>query len=160
MADRPVRVALGLDLGTNTGWSALAVATQARVDSGAWKFRGSPGERYTALRRNVLDLLSRFDGWVEFLAVELPIARLQSMQARRLGYGFLATAEVVAVARDVAIVEVVNTKTKMALGGHGRASKREQIGAAKRRFGVEVGEHEADALGVALAGLEAWKGHF
>lgn len=160
-----MRVVQALDLGTTSGWAVLDLDGQ-RLASGQWRLADakgkgkkapSPGERYLALRQHTLDLLDRWDGRIEFLAVELPIVRVQSTQARRLGYGFLATVEVLAVRRGIELVEVVNTKTKMALGGHGHASKAEQIGAARRRFGIEAGEHEADALGVGLAGLELWR---
>lgn len=157
------RVVAAFDLGSTTGWAVLDLDGR-RLASGQWRLAvvrchraPSPGARYLALRQHTLDLLDRWDGQIEFVAVELPMARTQSTQARRLGYGFLATVEVLCVRREIDVVEVVNTKTKMALGGHGRSSKAEQIGAARRRFGIEAGEHEADALGVGLAGLELWR---
>lgn len=149
----PEQVVLGLDLGSVSGWAALNLAGD-RVDGGQCQLgKGPPASRYIALRASVLGLLERFDGWIEGVAIETPTVARQSTQARRLGYGFLATAELVVARRGLTLIECNNTQTKVALGGHGRATKAEQISAAKRRWSVDVGEHEADALGVALFGL-------
>ena len=149
----PEQVVIGLDLGSVSGWAALTMAG-SRVEGGQWQLgKGPPASRYIALRASVLGLLERFDGWISAVAIETPTVAKQSTQARRLGYGFLATAELVVVRRGIVLVECNNTQTKVALAGHGRATKAEQISAALRRWSVRVGEHEADALGVALFGL-------
>lgn len=149
----PEEVVIGLDLGSTSGWAALSLARE-RIDGGQWSLgKGPPASRYIALRLSVLALLDRFDGWIRAVAIETPTVARQSTQARRLGYGFLATAELVVARRGLTLVECNNTQTKVALSGHGRASKAEQISAVQRRWSVRVGEHEADALGVALAGL-------
>lgn len=50
------------------------------------------------------------------------------------------------------VVAVQPSESKRALAGNGAANKDEMIAAAKARFGRRLSEHEADAIGHALAG--------
>jgi fructosamine-3-kinase len=47
----------------------------------------------------------------------------------------------------------INTSQVKAAMGHGRANKEAMISLARMRFGVDVSDHVADAIGVALAAL-------
>jgi hypothetical protein len=52
----------------------------------------------------------------------------------------------------VPVVGVQPTQAKVALTGNGAAKKGDMVRMAKLMFGEELSEHEADAVGVALAG--------
>lgn len=54
--------------------------------------------------------------------------------------------------RGVPVAWVAPASAKLALAGHGKAVKEQMVAAARGRFGAVLSEHEADAVGIALAG--------
>lgn len=53
---------------------------------------------------------------------------------------------------DVEVVMVAASSAKKALTGRGKATKAQMQATARKRFGAVLSEHEADAVGIALAG--------
>ena len=137
---------LGLDISsTNLGFCLYAGRVLA---SGEQKLTGAIEARCAQAYNALWQLLHDWPA-VDVLAIEAPVARFASAvipQCRVSGAILTLAGQ-----RGIPVVEVSPAAAKFALTGRGGASKDTMMSRA-RAYGV-VGEHAADALGVALASL-------
>lgn len=143
--DTPYILALDIS-STNLGFVLYAGRV---IDHGEHKLMGDIAERCRRAYNHFYTLLDRYPQ-IDCLAVEAPVARFASavIPQCRVSGAILALAG----QRGLPFVEVSPTAAKFALAGIGNCSK-ETMQARASGYGV-IGEHAADALGVALASLK------
>lgn len=166
----PTTRVLGFDLGLSrpgTSQTALAVvelggAAPTLVDlcevppcrAGDWH------DAAEAIRTWTLGFLSERPGAFDLVAYEKPpfYHRRQKDAYRKLN---VVAHQIVVCARRFLLPTVIvqPAQSKAALAGHGHASKELMIERAQLLFRPErpISEHEADAIGVALAGEALWR---
>ncbi|MCD6287468.1 MAG: crossover junction endodeoxyribonuclease RuvC [Anaerolineae bacterium] len=112
--------------------------------------------------RQIIDALERFwadqGGILGTVAVEMQYAGGRAQSASTIRGPAAVRGAVIAWAwmEGLDVVEVTPQDAKRALVGHGRVGKKQMIAMARARYGVELTEHEADALGMALAAHNRW----
>lgn len=89
---------------------------------------------------------------VDLIAYELPHVAVNVQTSIKLAH-LCGIVRAIGVQCGVPVVGVQPSQAKQALTGNGAASKDEMVRMARLQFGVDLSEHEADACGVALAGL-------
>lgn len=138
---------LGLDPATLFGWSVRA--PDGSHVSGVWDFRGLTGaERFLAAKAYVEDAIS--DHGVRLVAYEQPVAHTGTYAAHLYG-GLEAQILIAAHACEVVARPVAVASAKTIATGKPHAKKAEMVAAALERWGVELGEDEADARWIAEA---------
>jgi Holliday junction resolvasome RuvABC endonuclease subunit len=120
----------------------------AVLDHAEWHLTGDIAERCRLAYSRFHAALERYPQ-IDCLAIESPVMRFAgTIQQCRVAGAILALAG----QRHLPLIEVAPAAAKLALAGKGNCSKDDMQAAAKAR-GV-LGEHSADALGVALAALK------
>jgi Holliday junction resolvasome RuvABC endonuclease subunit len=145
MNDAPYILALDIS-STHVG---LVLYHGAVLDHAEWTLVGDIAERCRLAYSRFYTALERYPQ-VDCLAVESPVERFGGAvipQARVSG-AILALAG----QRNLPLLEVTPSQGKLALAGKGNADKCTMMARASA-YGV-IGEHAADALGVALASLK------
>lgn len=136
---------LALDASSTTiGWVLYAGQV---LDHGEHRLQGDDIALRCQTAYEILALLLDRFPQIDCLAIEAPVARFAKAvipQARVSGALLTLAAQ-----RWKHVIETPPTAAKLALAGKGNASK-DTMMARARAYGVS-GEHEADALGVALA---------
>jgi Holliday junction resolvasome RuvABC endonuclease subunit len=153
---------LALDLSTHVGWAFFA-HRKAKPLLDTWH---AP-DRAKDARDDFGPMFIEYEKWLahmlayhrpHVLAFEAPILPrtrvFQKQRAIRMSYGFACLTEKVARLEHIRCVECHPSTVKVALAGHGKASKRQMTSAAVRRDFIVATEHEADACGVALVAFE------
>lgn len=98
-----------------------------------------------------------FDVWgidgyyIDLLAYELPHIHLNAQTTIKLAH-MCGIVRKIAVDAGIPVRGVQPSQAKAALVGSGAATKEQMVATALMLFGVELSTHEADAVGVALAG--------
>lgn len=138
---------LGLDPGTQFGWSLRSPDGEHR--SGTWDLRRHDlADRYIHAHASVLETIQRCD--VRLVAYERPVAHT-GVQASHVYGGFEAMILVAARLNVVPFRDVPVASAKTVATGKPHAKKAEMVAAALERWGVELGEDEADARWIAEA---------
>jgi Holliday junction resolvasome RuvABC endonuclease subunit len=143
---------LGLDCSTlNLGWCVLDVKTARPIASGETPLIGADlDERIAAAASLAAFRLARRSDWA-LLAFEEPfVAHFNRKTGIKLAQITGALVYVASEAR-VRVLRIAPTQGKLALTGSGAARKVAMIEACRVQFGLSAGEHQADAIGVALA---------
>lgn len=151
---------LALDLSTHVGWVFYPDRTSPPHFS-TWHAprpleRDNYGLIFVAYETWLLSQLALLRP--ELLAFEAPILprnkTFQKTRAIRLSYGFAEITERAALIRNLRCIECHPSTVKVRLAGHGHARKHHMMAAATR-LGLDIAtEHEADAVGVALAAFD------
>lgn len=153
----PVRVAIGLDLGTHMG-HAMVDMDGRRVESGVWHFehRGreaktDPGARILRAINMVGSYLAEAQARHRVVGVLYELVRRhEGVQAAHVygGLQWIVLAQCSRLGIDVDVAEVAALKTIAT--SKGNASKDDMVLAARRRWGIDIHEEhaadEADAL--------------
>jgi hypothetical protein len=153
----PVRVAIGLDLGTHMG-HAIVDLDGRRIESGVWHFehRGreakqDPGARILRAINMVGSFLAEAQGRYRVAGVLYEMVRRhEGVQAAHVygGLEWIVLAQCSRLRLNVDIAEVAALKTIAT--SRGNAAKHDMVLAARRRWGIDAdGPHaadEADAL--------------
>lgn len=147
---------MGIDPGSNhCGWSVY-VGTEYR-DGGCICLRGDRMQRLTRLSKS-LDAL--FGEWrPNVVGVETVWVPRRRQSAAQVAQTSVKIGEVRGVVISAAIragatwVDVAPATAKKALTGSGKATKEQMQQFAKMILGVDVNEHQADAMGVAEAAM-------
>jgi len=145
-------VYLGIDPGTACGWAILDEEGE-RLASGTMnlqpKRREGAGMRYVRLRQFLRAILAGYDD------VELgyeSVRRHAGTTAAHVYGGIVATIQAVCEDEDPRVpYQGIEVKAAKLCACRGGASKAEMVEAARKRWGIEPGEDEADALWVAEA---------
>lgn len=150
-------VILGLDLATRTGWAALDIGGK-RLGSGTWPLAPRKGlskaDRWVRFTGDLRPLLAAYDGRIAVLALERPFTGGPGPRTPEIAWGLVALAEHEAERRGIAVVRYPPATVKLAVAGHGSASKVQVAAAVSKRLRYSVpGGDESDALAVALT---AW----
>lgn len=142
-------VYVGLDPGTACGWAALD-AEGKRLASGVWDLssqrHAGGGMRFLRARRCFVEILDTFPGAV--VAYE-EVRRHAGTSAAHVYGGLIAVISAECEDRGIAYSGRPVGAVKKHATGRGNASKEMMVGAALARWGVEVGDDEADALWIA-----------
>lgn len=152
---------LGIDTGiTAASPTALALYDPAR-DQVVMTRRLVPSNdkaevdrRVGEIARRVLDAID--EHLPEAVAYEMPHFVENHQTTIKLAKVCGAIAAMCAL-RGVACIAVQPTQAKVALTGNARAAKGDMQTAALQQFGRKLSSHEADAIGVAIAGWAEWK---
>lgn len=144
---RPM-VVIGIDPGTNTGWSVRY--DNGVHDSGTWNLKGGRheggGMRFLRLRKLLIELLDSVNP--EFIAYEEVRAHM-GVDAAHIYGGVIAVISEECEKRKVPYVGIpVGTVKKFACG-KGNANKDMMVLAAKKKWDLYLGEDEADARWIA-----------
>lgn len=156
---------LGLDFATKTGVAfGQAGAPASRIQTETWSLPSGGGDDVGAFMHALRQKLDeRLAQGVECVVFESPyIARHKGADNRwhespdqiRRAYGAAAVCEEVAFSRDVPVFEIVTVTLKKNFAGTGKAKKPDMIVAAQRRGFTVANDHEADACGCWLHGVE------
>jgi crossover junction endodeoxyribonuclease RuvC len=153
---------VGLDPGSrHTGWAVLAVAGSRlrSVEQGCWspppKLALAP--RLAHLTENLRAVLARFE--VAIAVVEAPYHGLNSRSLIVLAEARGALLAEIA-RHGVEVVEYSPAEVKVAVAGHGRASKEQVARMVKLQLGVDTELLRADttdALAVAICGARRFR---
>jgi Holliday junction resolvasome RuvABC endonuclease subunit len=120
----------------------------AVLDHAEWTLTGDIAERCRLAYSRFYTALEKYPQ-IDVLAIESPIMRFAgTIQQCRVSGAILALAG----QRNLPFVEVSPTAAKFALAGKGNVDKCTMMARASA-YGV-IGEHAADALGVALGALK------
>jgi crossover junction endodeoxyribonuclease RuvC len=151
---------LALDMSTFVGWVRFD-GPRRLAARGTWRNPAyGQGPRFNAFASWLNRALTEHP--VDILAYEEPLRPMPgrkmfktTLETQKLLQGFATVAEMMGARHRVArVVEVPLQLVKLQLSGNGRANKAAMVAAAIR-MGVNVSsDHEADALGVALAAFE------
>lgn len=138
---------LALDPATSCGWAVLD-HEGARLASGVWRLdrRGAlprPAELLVQLDALEVELGSERYLWAVALEVLPPARGLATAATLQRLYGVV---EAWAGLRGRPLLEAPPSSVKLWATGSGRADKSAMVAAAARRYGVQVGDDEADAL--------------
>jgi Holliday junction resolvasome RuvABC endonuclease subunit len=137
---------LGLDISSTA--IGLVLYHGAVLDHAEWTLTGDIAERCRLAYSRFYTALERYPQ-IDVLAIESPIMRFAgTIQQCRVSGAILALAG----QRNLPFVEVSPTAAKFALAGKGNVDKCTMMARASA-YGV-IGEHAADALGVALGALK------
>ena len=150
---------LGVDPGLATGgWALLDLGLPPKRQLQAHgRLTSSPSDGTEDERREVM--LGQVKASVR--RAELVAIEDQYATAGGVGRSAMQVARVAACiadyarAQDKSVVWVYPAQAKAALVGQGNATKEQMIAWARQRFGASLSEHEADAVGIALAGADA-----
>lgn len=154
---------LGVDPALACGF-AVVREDGSHVQSGTWRLQTRAhqghGGRFCNLVAHLDSIVSTFPSIVS-VAYEVPghlrVNGGMASPATYLGlYGLVAHVESWAESRELHYSGVTPQAVKMACGAPGNAKKADVLACVERRFGLtfSANDHnEADALGVALAGL-------
>ena len=144
-----MNMVMGIDPGSNhCGW-CVYVETEYK-DGGCIHLKGDRVERLTQLGKS-LDAL--FGEWgPDVVGVESSFVKTNVQTAIKLGQ---AQGIVIGAAIRVGAtwVDVAPATAKKALTGSGKATKEQMQKVARMVLGVDVNEHQADAMGVAEAAM-------
>lgn len=151
---------LALDLSGHVGWAFYA-SRDARPIFDTWhaperRHRDVYGPLFAAFEDWLCDQIHKFKPLlIGFEAPILPRVRVfQKQRAIRISYGLAEITERIAYQRRIRCVEVHPSTVKVRLAGRGNAKKHHMVLAANK-LGLEVtSDHEADAIGVALATMD------
>ena len=143
------RKILALDLAKNTGWAMYD--DRDGLCSGVWKFRGSPGARWTTLYSRIIDkdpdviVYEESGNW-------------RGNSAVRCYHGWLTAVEMAAELLGAYVVGLHANSLKKWSTGDGRATKAEMIRTANEQWpGVDIiDNNHADAL--CLLTWAIWRG--
>lgn len=122
---------------------------------------GDDTDRYARIAAGVVGIAQRFG--VDLVALEMPFVDARKSQAVALRLQGLRTAVEMALRKaGLPFVGVAPSSRLKAIGINGRGMDRQAIKRATvehvaTRFGVVVGNDEADAYAVAKAGLAKWR---
>lgn len=113
--------------------------------------RGTPAGRVLVLARQLDTVVRQLAGHPDPLVLAYEASWYGSnLQTTRL-LALVGGAVIgIAGAHNLDVIEVQPVEGKLALSGERLATKELQIAAARQQFGVELDEHQADALGIAL----------
>lgn len=118
--------------------------------------RGSFAERMAAAFTEI-DGVCAFATPDDRIAIETPFVGKNYKTALQLGL-MRGLAWAVSLERfGTPPIEITPAEAKLALTGHGAASKQDMMTFARLQSGVALGEHAADALGVGIAAWGRWR---
>ncbi len=162
---------LGLDFATKTGVAfGDAGSPPSRIQTETWSLPGGDaddvGPIMHAMRERLEDRLMR---GVELVVFEAPYTAkhrnamgrwVEAPNQTRRAYGFAAICEEAAYARGIPCLEIVTVTLKKEFAGTGKAKKPDMVLAAKRRGFIVANDHEADACGCFLHGVNVYAKQF
>lgn len=113
-------------------------------------------ERLPAIVQFIEDYIAAHRENIQAVAYEIPFVGPNPLVGVMLAHigGIIQT---LAWQRGLPCIMVRPAQAKIALTGHGNASKEMMIREVSRRFNILMTKDEADAVGIALAGMEALK---
>ena len=145
---------LGIDPGTRCGFAVFS--DNQLVTFGEWDLRPKRheggGMRFVRLTRYLSELLD--ENKIDLIFYEL-VRRHAGTDAAHVYGGLVASLTALSEERGVAYRGVPVGTCKRLFCGKGNASKQMMIEEAKSRFGIDVTDNEADAMAVALAGMDS-----
>lgn len=147
--------ALGLDLGTNTGWATIAngVTISGTVSFKGGRFEGG-GHRFLRFSRFLREIFSVEKPEVVYYE---EVRRHMSTDAAHIYGGLLAILQAECEVQGIPYCGIPVGTIKKTGTGRGNASKEEMIAAAKERWPDQnLSSHDqADALWILTTGLES-----
>lgn len=138
---------LALDLGTKTGWAFGDMWDTNRIYSGMQDFslkRGeSPGIRLLSFDKWIYEMLAKYKP--KMVGYEMPHQR--GGHATQLLLGMLGILHVACEKAGIEYASVHSMTLKKSATGSGKASKKDMISMAMKKFNREIiDDNEADAL--------------